>query len=98
MGSGNFTSPSSPSRMDAWSLNELGWVTVVPLGTDGPYQLGAAPTADTALYIPVSGSNVRGEYFLLENREPVQSDSAMIERSEERRVGKECRSRWSPYH
>src|SRR3712207_1387291 len=23
---------------------------------------------------------------------------AMIERSEERRVGKECRSRWSPYH
>src|SRR5882762_8605190 len=24
--------------------------------------------------------------------------SARIERSEERRVGKECRSRWSPYH
>src|SRR5580698_2204246 len=23
---------------------------------------------------------------------------ARIERSEERRVGKECRSRWSPYH
>src|SRR5256884_3781937 len=23
---------------------------------------------------------------------------ALIERSEERRVGKECRSRWSPYH
>src|SRR5256884_9368061 len=23
---------------------------------------------------------------------------AMIDRSEERRVGKECRSRWSPYH
>ena len=22
----------------------------------------------------------------------------MIARSEERRVGKECRSRWSPYH
>ena len=22
----------------------------------------------------------------------------MIQRSEERRVGKECRSRWSPYH
>ena len=22
----------------------------------------------------------------------------VIERSEERRVGKECRSRWSPYH
>ena len=24
--------------------------------------------------------------------------SAVIIRSEERRVGKECRSRWSPYH
>ena len=25
-------------------------------------------------------------------------ESALAERSEERRVGKECRSRWSPYH
>src|SRR3712207_8924164 len=29
------------------------------------------------------------------DREVVSSDKA---RSEERRVGKECRSRWSPYH
>src|SRR3712207_8304314 len=28
-------------------------------------------------------------------RQPVQVDGG---RSEERRVGKECRSRWSPYH
>ena len=26
------------------------------------------------------------------------SNSDFLERSEERRVGKECRSRWSPYH
>ena len=26
------------------------------------------------------------------------SQSSIILRSEERRVGKECRSRWSPYH
>ena len=26
------------------------------------------------------------------------NDNAKAERSEERRVGKECRSRWSPYH
>ena len=26
------------------------------------------------------------------------SDAEAILRSEERRVGKECRSRWSPYH
>ena len=25
-------------------------------------------------------------------------DAIMEKRSEERRVGKECRSRWSPYH
>ena len=25
-------------------------------------------------------------------------DMALVYRSEERRVGKECRSRWSPYH
>ena len=25
-------------------------------------------------------------------------DLEMLNRSEERRVGKECRSRWSPYH
>src|SRR2546426_5297044 len=27
-----------------------------------------------------------------------QGAVALIDRSEERRVGKECRSRWSPYH
>src|SRR6266508_2765870 len=27
-----------------------------------------------------------------------ENDRARIERSEERRVGKECRSRWTPYH
>src|SRR5256885_16781733 len=29
---------------------------------------------------------------------PIQINPAQITRSEERRVGKECRSRWSPYH
>ena len=28
----------------------------------------------------------------------VRAVSATLTRSEERRVGKECRSRWSPYH
>src|SRR3989449_10309567 len=28
----------------------------------------------------------------------VRGKAAIIARSEERRVGKECRSRWSPYH
>ena len=29
---------------------------------------------------------------------PSQLEEINAERSEERRVGKECRSRWSPYH
>ena len=30
--------------------------------------------------------------------EKLQEAEAAVKRSEERRVGKECRSRWSPYH
>ena len=29
---------------------------------------------------------------------PLTEEDAQVVRSEERRVGKECRSRWSPYH
>ena len=29
---------------------------------------------------------------------PIDADGYITIRSEERRVGKECRSRWSPYH
>ena len=36
------------------------------------------------------------EILLLEERSPLQW--LALVRSEERRVGKECRSRWSPYH
>ncbi len=78
MGSGNYTSAFSPSRMEAWSLNELGWITLRPLSAAGTYALGAAPTADTAFYVRVQGSNPRGEYFLIENRQAAQSDTAMI--------------------
>ena len=30
--------------------------------------------------------------------EEVPTIAELVQRSEERRVGKECRSRWSPYH
>ena len=33
-----------------------------------------------------------------EIRALIDKAAAGVERSEERRVGKECRSRWSPYH
>jgi len=78
MSSGSFTSPLSPARMEAWSLNELGWITIAPLTTNGTYSFDAAPLSDTAYYVAVQGSNPRGEYFLLENRQRQQSDSAVI--------------------
>ena len=39
-------------------------------------------------------------YFLLQHERYHFNITEMVarERSEERRVGKECRSRWSPYH
>jgi len=42
-------------------------------------------------------ANYRAARTLAEVFEP-QLAERMLERSEERRVGKECRSRWSPYH
>ena len=36
------------------------------------------------------------DMHVAENPKPL--NPMMIDRSEERRVGKECRSRWSPYH
>jgi len=78
MGSGNFTRPYSPSRYEAWSLNEMGWTTVVPLTTTGTYRLRAEPIADSIYLINPTVSNPRSESFLVENRQAFQSDSAMI--------------------
>jgi M6 family metalloprotease-like protein len=78
MGSGNYTSPLSPSRMEAWSLSQFGWVTLAPITTNGTYSFGPAPTSDTAWILRPTGPNPRGEYYLLENRQGVQADSAMI--------------------
>ena len=39
----------------------------------------------------------RALYWLMTGAQPTDTASRIL-RSEERRVGKECRSRWSPYH
>ena len=36
--------------------------------------------------------------LLIPNGYAILADKQSLKRSEERRVGKECRSRWSPYH
>src|SRR3712207_7561280 len=40
----------------------------------------------------------KGRKFVHVDIEPTQIGRVFNPRSEERRVGKECRSRWSPYH
>ena len=40
----------------------------------------------------------QSEYAKLETKNIVKELNLSDARSEERRVGKECRSRWSPYH
>ena len=39
-----------------------------------------------------------GEFLPSYNRDATAGEGFKLTRSEERRVGKECRSRWSPYH
>ena len=50
--------------------------------------------------VSVSGNHCpRGaKYAEAEILHPVRIVTTTVPRSEERRVGKECRSRWSPYH
>ena len=53
-------------------------------------QLNAAAGADPCLREAVTGELISSEIEII--------SGAGSDRSEERRVGKECRSRWSPYH
>ena len=78
MGSGNWSRPFSPSHMEAFSLSRLGWVTVVPITTPGVYTVGPIETSDTAFVVRPTVPNPRGEYFMLENRQAVLADTALI--------------------
>ena len=49
---------------------------------------------DAANQAPSAHNRQSWKFVILEG----EARSNLAERSEERRVGKECRSRWSPYH
>ena len=62
----------------------------------------ALPNAEIMIHQPSGGTKgqasdikIQAEW-MLRTREKL--NKILAERSEERRVGKECRSRWSPYH
>src|SRR3712207_1671292 len=65
--------------------------------------MGLAPILVERIYETIREINEQGTTILLVEQNAnfaleVASRGYVLERSEERRVGKECRSRWSPYH
>src|SRR3989442_11584006 len=75
--------------------------------TEGPYFKPESPRRASLLEPGISGVKiVVAGVVLSTNCQPVpralidvwHADGSGAYRSEERRVGKECRSRWSPYH
>ena len=76
MGSGNYSTPDSPSRMEAWSLLELGWVGVDSLSASGTVRLDPVTQTHRVTYIGVPGTD---EYFLLENRQDLEADAAQMD-------------------
>jgi M6 family metalloprotease-like protein len=76
MSSGNEQLPYRPSHMSAWSLSFLGWISEVPITTAQTITTGPIEVSDTAFIVPMSGTPDH-EFFLLENRQPIGSDSMM---------------------
>ncbi|HEY2924421.1 MAG TPA: M6 family metalloprotease domain-containing protein [Candidatus Eisenbacteria bacterium] len=87
MGSGNFNHAlgeslgTSPTHFSAWSKQVLGWVTPTILSTD---QLGVTiqpVESGGPVYRLWTNGNLTGEYFLIENRQPVGFDRGLVRRS-----------------
>ena len=83
-----------------WAL----WSNILPGPQIHAYShvVGTHPHAGTLTitkYVPVvpSGAVIGGRFLFTAQRTDLYYDTLGV-RSEERRVGKECRSRWSPYH
>jgi M6 family metalloprotease-like protein len=75
MGSGNYARAYSPAGFEAWSLTEMGWVTVDTLTASGTVTINPVQTSDTVFYVPLNGTD---EYLLLENRDSLLSDTAQM--------------------
>src|SRR2546425_12137963 len=70
------------------SGRNIGRATVLKLASEGAHVVVNARTNQAEADAVVREAQARG----------VKAISVIADRSEERRVGKECRSRWSPYH
>src|SRR2546426_3603452 len=68
-------------------------LTVFNFGRD-PTAVSALDLAPTILWVTFTFAAM----LALNRAFQLELENQALERSEERRVGKECRSRWSPYH
>ncbi len=75
MGSGNYARAYSPSRMEGWSLLELGWVKADTIAASGTITMNPVATSDTVRILKTA---TPGEYFILENRAAIESDTAQM--------------------
>ena len=71
--------------------------TILVIGS-GPIIIGQAAEFDYAGTQACLSLKEEGYRVILINSNPATIMTDAVLRSEERRVGKECRSRWSPYH
>ncbi len=76
MSEGNERMPWRPAHMSAWTLATLGWIAEVPVTAAASITTGPIETSDTAWIVP-AGATPHNEYFLIENRQPLGSDSAL---------------------
>ncbi len=75
MSAGNEQKPWRPAHMSAWSLATLGWITEIPVTTSQTDTAAPIETGRTAYIVPLAGTST--EFFLLENRQRLGSDSMM---------------------
>ena len=71
-----------PANMNGIEELQKNWKSFVPAGAE----------------VPSPGEPLKLSKDEWRKRLPADAFRVLRERSEERRVGKECRSRWSPYH
>ena len=85
---------AQPSAAGSTSLvSKTGAAAILALALES----GALTNSVNGTTSTLSG-NLEGIGSLLTGQAPISIDPNDRNRSEERRVGKECRSRWSPYH
>ena len=87
--------------MRKWAAYLLCFLSLALLGTSGHFLADYAKQEEKADILQEQLKEIyenQKEETKEKSRQDEGEQNLIHERSEERRVGKECRSRWSPYH